>query len=160
MKDGLTTVLDSVAKTIEAMRNLASARVMVGIPSDKNGRNDGPINSAALLYIHENGSPEANIPARPTLIPGVKDAEESTTAGLERAGRAAFDGNPRGVENSLIAVGLRAASSVKKRINSNTPPPLAPATLARRRARGVTRTNTLVDTVQMRNAVTSVVRKV
>jgi hypothetical protein len=42
-------------------------------------------------------------------------------------------------------------------INSNVGPPLKPGTLAARRRRGLKRTNTLVDTGQMRNAVTYVV---
>jgi hypothetical protein len=48
--------------------------------------------------------------------------------------------------------------SVKAKINSNIQPKLADSTLEARRRRGVTRENTLVDTAQLRNSVTHVIR--
>ncbi|MNT50592.1 hypothetical protein D3C72_1875180 [compost metagenome] len=54
--------------------------------------------------------------------------------------------------------GMTASNSVKAKINSNIRPELAESTLEARRQRGVTRENTLVDTGQLRNSVTYVIR--
>lgn len=159
-KTGLTVVADHVAQLAEGLALLARLRVSVGVPEDKGPRKEGAdITNAALLYIHENGAPEVGIPARPTLKPGIKDARQEIERRLRLAGTAAMDGKPQSVRNQFAAAGQAGASAVKARINSNTPPPLAPATLAARKRRGVKRTNTLVDTGQMRNAVTYVVRE-
>ena len=160
MKDGLHTLKDNAEKVLEGISLLGRLRVMVGIPQDETQRDgDAPITNAALLYIHENGAPEVGIPARPTLKPGVKDAQVEIERRIRLGGQAALDGKPESVRNQYAAAGQAGASAVKARINSNTPPPLKAGTLAARRRRGVKRTNTLVDTGQMRNAVTYVVRE-
>ena len=108
---------------------------------------------------HDNGAPEVGIPARPTTGPGVRDAKTEIERRLRLAGTAALDGKPQSVVNQFNAAGMAGAAAIKNRINSNTPPPLKPGTIAARKRRGVKRTNTLVDTGQMRNAVTYVVRR-
>lgn len=160
-KTGVTVVVDNMSKLVEGVAFLAHHQVMVGIPDDKSQRKDPQqISNADLLYIHENGAPEAGIPARPTLRPGVESVQKETERRLALAGQAALDARPQSARAQFEAIGMINASAVKNRINSNTPPPLRPGTLAARRRRGVKRTNTLVDTGQMRNAVTYVVRKV
>lgn len=49
--------------------------VLIGIPMSTTERPDGEITNAELGYIHEYGAPEANIPARPFLIPGVESVK-------------------------------------------------------------------------------------
>lgn len=159
-KNGVSLVLDKMADVTEGVQLLARLHVLVGIPEDKTDRRDdaGPSN-AELLYIHENGAPEVGIPARPTLKPGIKDAQGEINRRLVRAGEAALDGKVSSVRANFAAAGQAGASAVKAKINSNVAPPLKPATLAARKRRGVKRTNTLVDTGQMRNAVTYVVEE-
>jgi hypothetical protein len=156
----------SVEKKIDNMKKLADAvgllgrlHPMVGIPQDKSARKDGPIGNAALLYIHTNGAPEVGIPARDAMTPGIRDAQKEIERRLRLAGEAALDGRASSVRAQMAAAGQAGASAIKARINSNIQPPLSPRTLAARRRRGVKRTNTLVDTAQMRNAVTYVVRE-
>jgi hypothetical protein len=159
-KSGLIVVKDNYKAMAEGLRLLSDLRVMVGVPEDKSQRRDGDaISNAALLYVHENGAPEVGIPARPTLKPGVRDARVEIERRLKLAGQAALEGRPSSVRNQFAAAGQAGASAVKAKINSNVGPPLAPSTLAARKRRGVKRTNTLVDTGQMRNAVTYVVRE-
>lgn len=159
-KNGVSLVLDKLADVAEGVQLLARLHVLVGIPEDKTDRRDdsGPTN-AELLYIHENGAPEVGIPARSTLRPGIKDAQGEINRRLVLAGQAALDGKPSSVRNQFAAAGQAGASAVKAKINSNVAPALKPATLAARKRRGVKRTNTLVDTSQMRNAVTYVVEE-
>ena len=159
VKSGLHVLRDNAEKVLEGLNLLADLRVMVGIPSDETQRDDGKITNAALLYIHDNGAPEVGIPARPTTGPGVRDAKTEIERRLRLAGTAALDGKPQSVVNQFNAAGMAGAAAIKNRINSNTPPPLKPGTIAARKRRGVKRTNTLVDTGQMRNAVTYVVRR-
>ena len=95
MKSGLTVVFDETAKVIDGITKLASTRVMVGVPAEKGSRSDGePINNAALLYIHDNGAPEAGIPARETLMPGIMSVQGEINAGLEKTGRPRLMGGP------------------------------------------------------------------
>jgi len=160
IKSGVVKTLDHLARIAEGVKLLASQKVMVGIPQEKNYRKGDPINSAALLYIHEHGAPEVNIPARPTLAPGVREAKDPIAGYLKQAAGYALEGKPGATEKALNAAGIKGRDSVKAKIGSNTPPPLSPKTLAARKRRGVTRTNTLVDTAQMQGAVNYVIRKV
>ena len=158
----VTKTVDNLAKVAAGIRLLAETRVMVGFPQDADKpRKDGePINNATLGYIHDNGAPEAGIPARPFMRPGIKDSATEVQRRFKLAGKAALDAKPDSAMRQMEAAGMIAASAVKARINSNIQPALADSTLAARKRRGVKRTNTLVDTGQMRNAVTYVVRKV
>lgn len=157
-KSGVVKVIDNMAKVLEGVALLGRLNVSVGIPADDTTRKDGDaITNAALLYIHENGAPEVGIPARKTMGPGIKNASPEIERRLKMAGKAALDGKPQSVRNQFAAAGQAGASAVKAMINSNVGPPLKARTLAVRKRRGVKRTNTLVDTAQMRNAVTYVV---
>lgn len=160
VRPGVVKTLDNMKRVLEGVALLGRLHPMVGIPGDDAARKDGDtITNAALLYIHENGAPEVGIPARKTMKPGIKNATPEINRRLRLAGKAALDGKPQSVRNQMAAAGQAGASAIKAMINSNVGPPLKPATLAARKRRGVKRTNTLVDTGQMRNAVTYVVRE-
>lgn len=169
-KSGVVTTIDHVGEVVAAIELLASTRVMVGIPSDRAARDDGPINSAALGYIHENGAPEANIPARPFLIPGVATKKAEIIAGLKRVGELAFEGKPEAVMRQFHRIGMIGSMAVKRKITTGPFVPLAQRTIdaRRRRSKGskyrrkaVTASDTkpLIDSAQMRNAVSYVLRK-
>lgn len=158
--------VDRLPAMAHAVQMIGARRVLVGIPAADTERKEDdavgfgePITNAALLFIHENGAPEANIPARPTLKPGIDDAAEDIAGRLTRAAGRAMDGQDVDFGQTLEAVGLVAVNAVRRRINNNTPPPLAPATIAKRKRKGRNSTKTLVDTGAMRNAVTYVVRR-
>lgn len=177
-KTGLTITKNNVAKVMASIAELTSTRVMVGIPSTNAGRRSGAINNAALGYIHENGAPEVNIPARPFLIPGVRSVQPQIEAGLKAAGTMALQGRgPAAVSAQFDRIGLAAASAVKNTLNAGVPPPLAKSTLQARARRGrkgaimelerraqgaapgTDLAKPLVDTGQLRNAITYVKRK-
>lgn len=166
VKSGVKITLDKVPDAIKALRYLDTNRVMIGIPSSKAGRrededgNKEPINNAAIGFIMENGAPEVNIPARPSLIPGVKSIEEQAVKRLKDAGNAALSGDPKRAERQYNAVGLMGQNAVKRKITDGPFAPLSPRTLAARRARGRTGEKPLIDTSQFRNAVSYVIRKV
>lgn len=156
---GVKVTRDRIASVIKAVSDLATKDVLVGIPdSAPERKDDEPISNAQIGYIQENGAPGANIPARPWLVPGVRDAQDRIADRLGKGAKAALNGQDQ-ADQTLHSAGLIGQNAARAKINSNIQPKLADSTLAARRARGVTRTNTLVDTGQLRNSVTYVVRK-
>lgn len=185
MKPGVHKIVSRLSDIKKSIGVLTAREVAVGVPRAKAGRS-GKINNAALLYIHENGAPEVGIPARRTLHPGIEDVRGEIKRRFDAVQKAAFQGRAGSIEAGLSGVGMIAASSVKNRINSNTPPPLKSATVANRFRQRGTKTRrkaedkyldlvrsgidpgtaqtqagivSLINTGQMRNAVTYVVRK-
>lgn len=166
MKSGLIGFLDNYAKVAKGIEIIARTRVLVGVPSAKTGRKadpgakGGPISNSALAYIHEHGAPEANIPARPFMAPGIANAKEKITAGLKKAADMAAAGRPEAAERAFHAVGLAAQAAIRAKITSGPFVPLKPATLAARRRRGRTGTKPLIDTGALRNSITYVIKKI
>jgi hypothetical protein len=163
MKVTVKSAVDNSAGLLKAIRKLEKSQVLVGIPAEKAPRDpeegQGPINNAALGYIHNFGIPSANIPARPFMEPGIVDNKERITPYLEAAGRAALEGNAGGVQKNLTAAGIVAATGIKSKIDVGPFAPLKPSTIAARRRRGRTGIKPLIDTGQLRNSITFVVRE-
>lgn len=166
-------VVDNLAAVTAGMNALADHRVMVGVPEDRGQRREpGEPSNAELAYIHDNGAPEAGIPARPFLGAGLREDAATTEAGLAHAGMLAASGaGVAKVLAQLRVVGLRAVNAVRRKISTGPFVPLAPATVAarRRRSKGskyrrkattAADVTPLIDTGQLRNAVTFVLRKV
>lgn len=127
---------DKVTAVVRSINELINKQVLVGIPAQNADREDDDsedINNASLGYIHEFGSPERNIPARPFLIPGVKKAEAAVLPHLRFACEGAMDADTAKVNKGLKAAGLLAAESAKAQIMAGIPPPLAPSTVRGRR---------------------------
>lgn len=128
---------DDVSKVLAAIQKLVGQEVLIGIPASSASREGGgPLNNAQIGYIHEYGSPQANIPARPFLEPGVSEAMDKITPRMKAAAKAAMDGDSSRVDQQLNAAGLLGRASAKKKIDSGEFEPLKPATVRnRRRAR-------------------------
>ena len=173
---GVVTIVDNMAKVVEAIARLASTRVMVGVPSEQALRRPAPgeprqVNNAMLAYIHENGAPTVGIPPRPFLRPGVKDARTSIAAALRIGGVLALKGDAAGMERQFHIAGARARDAVKLKITTGPFVPLKPATIAKRRVRSrgskyrrkattAAQVTPLVDTGALRNAINYVIRRV
>lgn len=182
MSASVIVKVDKLAAVVKSINALTGKDVLVGIPDTTTERkpdedaDQGPMTNATLGYIHEYGSPANNIPARPFLIPGVKDAREDTEKRLKKAAQMALDGNLGGVDAQLSMAGQEARDSVKAKINSGDFIPLADATLRARARRGrkgaaaelasrragnspgTDLAKPLIDTGQLRNSITYVVR--
>jgi hypothetical protein len=184
----ITVEQDHTVELQQAFAELASVEILVGIPSDRDqphldeggkvaeqaeqrtASEEGGIQSNATLgYIHEHGSPINNIPPRPWLGPGVEQSKDKWTDYLWQAGNAAltFPFDSTKIDKGLNSAGQTAVSSVKYRItNSGELRALEPRTIAARRRRTPSRTATtqedvtpLVDTAQMLNSITYVIKK-
>lgn len=155
---------DRAAQIMQSIRSLTRDRVLVGIPSTtaerKPDEDEGaPLNNAEIGYIHEFGAPEANIPARPFLVPGVRNAEAAIAHQLRAGALAALDGNLEGTEARMAAAGQAAVNGVVEKITTGPFAPLAPYTLERRKAKGRTGEKPLLDTGQLRRSITYVIRR-
>lgn len=159
----VTVVKDRVAEILKGIRSLTKDVVLVGIPAEDAAREHAPaagtlINNAALGYIHENGAPEAGIPPRPFLLPGIAGAQARIADEFGKAATYAIEGRPEAVSRQFVRAGTIGRDAVKAKINTGPFVPLAPTTLAARRARGRTGTKPLIDTGQLRNSINFVVR--
>lgn len=162
---GFTRKVDRLNELIRNITSLVKQRVLVGVPAAKTKRDPEPgepsnITNAAIGYVQEFGLPTNNIPARPFLVPGIKAAQSRITGALKSAARSALTFKPSQAQNSFVAAGLIAQNSARRTLTDGAGfAPLAPATLAARRRRGRTGTRPLVDTGQLRNSITYVIRK-
>ena len=137
MATNLRMTLDRVKAATASIRSLGGSRVLVGIPSETALRKPEPgeppnVNNAMLGFIHQNGSPARNIPARPFLPEGVSDAQKEIADVLESAARATLAGRGSSTDTALHKVGLIAQAAVRKRITDGPFVPLAPKTLDRK----------------------------
>lgn len=156
----VTITKDRMADVLKSIQSLVKERTLVGIPASNAERRDGPINNAAIGYINEFGSPANNIPARPFLIPGVEAAQPQVVKQLRKGADQALDGKLDAADKALHRAGIVAVNAVRAKINEGVPPPLKPSTIAARERRGRTGTKPLIDTGQLRNSLTYVIRKV
>lgn len=163
MKNAAKMILNNLPKLKVAFASLAKQEVLVGVPAEADPRKaesgeTQSMNNATLAYIHDNGSPAANIPARPFMHPGIVDCQEKVVKQFKNGANAALTGNVGAIDKSLHTVGLIAQSAIRNRINAGPPPPLSKYTLAARRRRGRTGTVPLIDTGQLRNSINYVLR--
>ena len=174
-------ITDRTKAVLKSLEGLAKSVVLVGIPEANGSRKEddhGPIDNATLGYIHEFGSPAANIPARPFLIPGVEASRDQYMPQLRKAATAALEGDLGQMRAHLNAAGTIARDEVKLTLNTANYEPLKESTLrsrARRAGSAIAaaaqreldsraegnppsdEVRPLVATGQMRNAITYVV---
>lgn len=125
------------------LKLLADIEVLVGFPEDTTTRDENPddkaedrgITNAALAYIHDNGAPEARIPARPFMVPALEENKDRIEKALSGAMRQAMRGDSHKMEQALVAAGLVAKLAIQNKINEGIPPPLSISTLKNRARR-------------------------
>ena len=156
---GIVVKLDKLPEVIEGILSLVECEVLVGVPESKAPRKDEPITNAALAYIHENGSPARNIPARPFLRPGIAMVKGEIVKLLQEVASKALDGKKDMALSYLKRVGFAAVKGVQAKITDGPFAPLAQSTLASRRSRGFKGTKPLIVTGQLRRSITYVIRE-
>lgn len=162
MAPRLQVKVDRLDQVMRSIRDLTKEHVLVGVPSSTADRQPDaddplPINNATIGYIMETGSPAKNIPARPHLVPAVAEISDAVAERYRDGAKAALDG--RGdIHKTHEIVGLMAQNAVRRKVTEGGFAPLAPATIANRRARGRTGIKPLIDTGQYRASLTYVIR--
>ena len=111
---------------------------------------------AHSLYIQSHGSPLWHIPSRPVLEPSIEASKEPIAKQLQGAALAAMDGNQQEVDNALHRAGFVAENAAKAWFENpqNGWPPNSPKTIAKKGS-----DSPLIDTGEMRKAITHVVRE-
>lgn len=184
----VTVTVDKVPELLAALDALTKQQVLIGIPGE-GGREDG-VTNAMLGYVHEYGSPEQNIPARPFLRPAADQIRDKVIAMFRDAAKAVMDGKADAAHKALTAAGQMGASKAKEIMTSGEGfSPLTPGALRSRVARAMKgkglmrRTDNekkwdkaraallkkgrftlegaspLIDTGQLRNSITFVIRE-
>lgn len=152
----------ALQKALDRMKRTA---IYVGIPADGDGdkRDDAPITNSELGYIHEYGSPAANIPARPFLKPGVQSAERTLKQRMRKAAEAAMSDDEDGFSDQMEKASLEAATAVQEYMRDGEFVELADSTV-RERIRKIKKVGStdmtikpLIDTGSLRQAIKGVV---
>lgn len=114
----------------KAMKVLTRQDVLIGVPADESGREEGDgLNNAELSYIHEFGTEDGRIPPRPHLVPGVNNARADIADALKEAASRALHGDASAVRAGLEKAGLLGQNAVRATFTDNDWPPLADGTL-------------------------------
>ena len=139
---------------LKAVRDLIKTDVLVGFPSGGVPREDGsPLTNAAIAYIQDKGAPEANIPARPFMEPGIRAAQEAITKRLAQAAKAAVAGDAAGIQAGQQGAGLAGVAAIRNLIQDGIDPPLAAKTLAARKREGFQGETPLLRSGELREGV-------
>lgn len=173
VKGGVTVKRLRSPDFVRSLKRGADAGVYVGIPADKDKTrspaegNHSPdaasraqgITNAEIGLIMEHGAPEVNIPARPSLVPAIRNMKDKVNKYLRASLKARAQGDEDRAEKILHALGIDAVSAVQAKITSGPFVALKKATLAARRRIGIMGTKPLIATGQFRRAITYVIRK-
>lgn len=164
-KPTLKVTSDFTDKFNDIVKQFKSDAVLVGIPESDTARDankDGSkpeITNAAILAINEFGSAANNIPPRPVMAIGIKNAQEDIADQFKLAAKNAFKQGWEALTIYYNRAGLIASNSVKKAINSQEGiKEPSDATLAARKSKGFKGEKALIVTGQMRNSITYVVK--
>lgn len=141
---------------VSRLKRLARVSVYVGVPQANASRSGAKINNAELLYIHTNGSPARNIPARPVIEPALKYHKDKIMEQYSKAMTAAAAGDDGGLTAALIRTGLAGQNAARDWFTNpaNGWAPNSPRTIARKGS-----SRPLIDTATLRKSIIYVVRE-
>jgi len=167
MKISLKTQVDNTLEVLNNLESLEGMDVLVGIPEEASQRIKGEVTNAQLVEIHtkglaqnlyweSKGSPLQKLPARPIIEPalGASGNKERIVEDLKIVGELLLDGKRDEAIKALHIAGLDGVNMIKAWFDDprNGWAPNSPATIKRKGSNKV-----LIDTAQMRNAMTYVV---
>jgi len=161
LKADIKVTSDFTKEFNEIVKKFKNDAVLVGIPAEESAREAGAeINNATLLAINNFGSPANNIPARPVMSIGMRNAQEAIAAEFKKAAQGALTKGLSALRAYYERAGTIASQAIKKAINDQEGfPGPAESTLAARASAGFRGTKSLVVTGQMRNSITYVVKE-
>lgn len=142
----------ALARIVENVRSMGLNKLEVGLPSG--GRHSASdLSMHELGMVHEYGSPTRGIPARPFIEPPIKDNTEKYKGIMRnQASRLIF--RRTSLDNALSLVGEAAKADIQKYMLSASFTPLSAATIERKGS-----SKPLIDTGQMRNAITYEIKR-
>ena len=158
----IITSVDKIGKIAKAMNFMMGNEVYVGISDETTTREKGePVTNAELMFIHTNGSPINNIPARPVIEPAIEDDKDRLASMMEGAFLSAEKGDIDGALKKLKLAGMRAQNVCRAWFTNpkNGWAPNSPRTAARKRAKGSTDPKPLIDTGELRKSITYFIKR-
>lgn len=142
----------------KALEFLKQNEVYVGVSEETSERpsNIDGITNAQLLFIHTNGSPVNNVPARPVVEPAIEKDNERLIGMLKKVALLAMSGDFEAAIEQLRLTGMRGQNVVRAYFTDegNGWPPNAPSVAAAKIARGSTNPRPLIDTGELRKSIT------
>lgn len=148
----ITVKKDNTKELLKKLESMKNFDLLVGVPQDEAEREEGEITNAQLMFIHSEGSPVRNIPPRPVIDITLKEEKEKINQKFKKALNVILNGGNPSVE--LEKLGIYITNKIKAKFGSEDLAPLQPSTI---KAKGSDRP--LIDTGQLRNSITYVVRK-
>ena len=145
-------------KLMKEIGLVADLDVKVGFIQDNHGNRLGTedsITNAQVAYYQEFGVPD-KIPARPFLIPAVKQTQPQVADTLRQGLRVALGvaGDPNGIHRAMMQCGAIIRDRAKKNIVDQVGfKPLSPRTLRERRKAGFAGKKALIRTGQLLGAI-------
>lgn len=123
----IATTINTQIKTIKdakdilkELQQVASYRVLVGVPEENNERQEGEkIGNASLARIHDKGSPKAGIPPRPFMIPGIKKAQRTINKEMKAAAQLFLSGDTEQAHFALTRAGFAGQIGIQTIINQS-----------------------------------------
>ena len=158
----IITSVDKIGKIAKAMNFMMGNEVYVGISDETTTREKGePVTNAELMFIHTNGSPINNIPARPVIEPAIEDDKDRLASMMEGVFLSAEKGDTDGALKKLKLAGMRAQNVCRAWFTNpkNGWAPNSPRTAARKRAKGSTDPKPLIDTGELRKSITYFIKR-
>lgn len=147
------------AKIRYGVNRLTRDQILVGVPSSS-GEHSGGINNATLAYIHNYGSPAANIPQRQFMEPTLRQMRPVIEKWLRYMGRLAIHGQVERIPTVEMQLGQLIVDAIKRKITDGPFAPLAQSTVRARERRGqdVSNLHPLIDSGQLRRSINFVIR--
>lgn len=163
-------VVDDTEVLQDAIDFLEDNYVLVGIPDSKPPNNIGleedpsnidtqrEISNAELLFIHTNGSPINNIPARPVIEPAIVHNRATIYKLMKNSAIDAMAGNIPEARLDLEDLGQHSSDVCKKWFvdPANGWPENVPSVKRRKMKKGSSEPRPLIDTGQLRKSITYV----
>ena len=157
----IVKAVDKVSKMVKGINYTKDNYLLIGIPQKKTTRENEAITNAELLFIHTNGSPINNVPARPVIEPALEDDMERLTSMLKDFANEAIEGNFEEAQKQLERTGMRAQNVCRNWFTNadNNWPENAPSVRERKIKKGSTEPRPLIDTGELRKSIIYVVVK-
>ena len=134
--------------------DVENTRILMGVPADTaNDRETedeekSDINNAYLLSIHEHGSIDGRIPARPLLEPVIKQEEQFIKRGWAKYIKLMGEGSMEAAQTHIQKMALYMEGKLVEYFDNNNWTPNAPSTIARKGS-----AKPLIDTGDLRRSI-------
>lgn len=150
---------DGFKQMMNGLDWIENSGVYVGVPEDESSREDEDITNAELLFIHTNGSPINNVPARPVIEPALREDSVRLSSMLGKAFVYALQGKFEFASEQLKKTGMRGQNVARAWFTNpkNNWPPNAPSVVRAKLRKGSTNPRPLIDTGELRRSITYVI---